>query len=148
MSQCPRAVPGGLPILSFLIVEDEPLNRQLLLTIFGHMGHVAYEAANGLEAIAILEEQTLLHAMLLDLNMSPIDGFAVLEHLRAMPQTRDLPVICISAYARAEDQDMAFQAGAHAYIVKPFRRRELIAALDTVLIKAGTLLPGQTVDPA
>ena len=136
------------PILNFLIVEDEPLNRQLLLTIFGHMGHVALEAASGLEAIAHLEAQPNLHAVLLDLNMAPMDGFSVLKHVRELPQTRNLPVLCISAYARQEDQDQALQAGANGYIVKPFRRRELIAALDAVLVQVGTLLPGQSIAPA
>ncbi|MNK66968.1 Phosphate regulon transcriptional regulatory protein PhoB [compost metagenome] len=131
-----------------MIVEDEPLNRQLLLTIFAHMGHQAFEAANGLEALALLAERPAMHAMLLDLNMTPIDGFTVLKRLREQPETRDLPVICISAYARQEDQDQALRAGAQAYVVKPFRRRELIAAIDAVLLHAGTLLPGQTIDQA
>ena len=112
------------------------------------MGHVAFEASSGLEAIALLEEQKNLHAVLLDLNMAPVDGFAVLKRVREQSHTRDLPVICISAHAREEDQDLALEAGADAYIVKPFRRRELIAVLDAVLIQVGTLLPGQTVAPA
>ena len=135
-------------ILNFLIVEDEPLNRQLLLTIFAHMGHQAFEAANGLEALALLDAHPVMHAMLLDLNMTPIDGFTVLKRVREQPETRDLPVICISAHARQEDQDLALQAGAQAYVVKPFRRRELIAAINAALVQAGTLLPGQTIDQA
>lgn len=119
-----------------------------MLTIFGHLGHVALEAASGLEAIAILEAQPNLHAMLLDLNMTPMDGFDVLKRVREQPQTRDLPIICISAHARQEDQDLALQTGANGYIVKPFRRRELIAALDAVLVQVGTLLPGQSIAPA
>ena|GEM_PF-800723 len=141
-----HATSGGAAILNFLIVEDEPLNRQLLLTIFAHMGHQAFEAANGIEALALLAERPDIHAMLLDLNMTPIDGFAVLKQVRERPETRDLPVVCISAYARQEEQDQALQAGAQAYVVKPFRRRQLIAALNTVLIQAGTLLPGKTID--
>lgn len=112
------------------------------------MGHHAIEAANGVEALAILEELPPLHAMLLDLTMTPVDGYTVLKRVRERPETRDLPVVCISAHARPEDQALAMHAGAQAYIVKPFRRRDLIATLDAVLIQAGTLEPGQSITPA
>ena len=110
------------------------------------MGHQAFEAANGLEALPLLAEQPPMPALLLDLNMTPIDGFTVLKRVREQPETRSLPVVCISAYAHQDDQALALQAGAQAYVVKPFRRRELIAAIDAVLIQAGTLRPGQTID--
>jgi CheY-like chemotaxis protein len=133
-------------ILNFLIVEDETLNRQLLLAIFSHLGHQAFEAANGLEALAFLEQGPAIDAMLLDLHMAHMDGYAVLAQLRDTPRTRDLPVICISAHARPEDQDKALGAGADGYVVKPFRRRELITVIDAVLQRAGTLPPGRSID--
>lgn len=136
------------PILNFLIVEDESLNRQLLLAIFTHLGHRVLEACDGQEALRILEGTPGIDAVLLDLHMARMDGYSVLRHLRAQPSTEALPVICISAHARREDQDRAQAAGADAYVVKPFRRRELIAAIDGVLVRKGALAPGQTIAPS
>lgn len=86
--------------------------------------------------------------MLLDLHMARMDGYSVLQHLRKQPSTQTLPVICISAHARREDQARAREAGADAYVVKPFRRRELIAAIDGVLVRTGMLAPGQSIAPS
>ena len=112
------------------------------------MGHQALEAADGRQALAILEETPGIDAVLLDLHMGPMDGLSMLETLRAHPQTRDLPVICVSANAGFEEQAKAREAGADGYVVKPFRRRKLIAAIDAVLRKTGRLRPEQSIEPS
>lgn len=111
------------------------------------MGHRILEAADGPGALAILAQNPDVDLVLLDLHMAPMDGLALLGRLREDPATRELPVICISALARDEDQKQARQAGANGYVVKPFRRRELIAAVDAVLRESGRLHPEQSDEP-
>ncbi len=142
-----------LLIFNFLVVEDEPVNRQLLLTMLVHLGHRVIEASNGLEALQVLaavpDAATLaVDVVLLDLHMAQMDGFDVLVRLRGNPATRNLPVICISAHARQEDQEKALRLGADAYIVKPFRRQQLIVAVDGALLRLGLLAPGTSIGPS
>lgn len=134
-----------MPILNFLVVEDEPANRQLVRALLMHLGHHALEASNGIEALRMLEATAGIDAVLLDLHMELMDGFSLLAQLRDRPETRHLPVICVSALARQEDRDQAMGAGADGYVVKPFRRRDLIAAIDAVLARTGAIPAGSSI---
>ncbi len=96
----------------------------------------------------MLQETPGIDVILLDMHMAPMDGLAVLAVLRSQPETRNLPVICISAHARFEDQAQAMAAGANGYVVKPFRRRKLIAAVETALREMGRLRPEDSIEPS
>lgn len=110
-----------------------------------HMGHRVFEAANGHDALGFLSVHPDIDVILLDMHMAHLDGFAVLAWLRSQPAFREIPVVCVSAHALREDQDKALLAGANGYVVKPYRRRDLIAALDAVLLDAGALPAGGSI---
>jgi CheY-like chemotaxis protein len=93
-----------MPILNFLIVEDEPLNRQVLFTMLTIMGHQVTEAADGPEALGLLTSSNPFDAILLDVQLPGLDGLAVLAALREHPETRRSPIVCISARAHPEDR--------------------------------------------
>lgn len=124
-----RSSPESKLNLTFLVVDDEPDNRLVVLTILNHLGHRVLESGSALEALEVLAIQPI-DVLLLDLQMPAMDGLELLRLLRSRPETRDMPVICISAHAKPQDQALAFEAGADGYVVKPFSRRNLIQALD------------------
>lgn len=111
---------------AILVVDDDPFNRDVLQQELDLLGHRAEMAAGGREALAALERDSF-DAILLDVMMPGLDGFQVLQALRADRRHRDIPVIMISA---RDDQDSVIRCielGAEDYLPKPF---------DPVLLKA------------
>lgn len=71
--------------------------------------------------------------ILLDLSLPGVSGWDFAQELRADPRTEHLPIVAISAYARAEDRERALQAGCNDYLAKPYRMRELFAIIERIL---------------
>lgn len=98
-----------------LVVDDDASHRALLCDVLEEMGYSTLEAANGREALDLLERQMPL-AVLLDLRMPVMSGWALLEALQQMPSARRVPVIIISAYGYEWEAELV---GAAGYISKP-----------------------------
>ena len=96
-----RSVSGGQTLL---VVEDDPPTRELMGRIGEKLGMATAEARNGREAIDWLGGHAVPHAILLDLNMPEMDGFQFLDHLRADPRWRDIPVIVVTARELSNDE--------------------------------------------
>jgi len=109
-----------------LIVDDEPLARQRLRDLVGDVGgyEVAGEAANGVEAISILQEASV-DIVLVDIRMPMMDGIELAQHLRGLSQPPKL--IFTTAYDHYAVQ--AFELNAIDYLLKPIRSERLAAAL-------------------
>jgi two-component system, LytTR family, response regulator AlgR len=109
-----------------LIVDDEPLARQRLRDLVGDVGgyEVAGEAANGVEAISMLQEASV-DIVLVDIRMPMMDGIELAQHLRGLPQPPKL--IFTTAYDHYAVQ--AFELNAIDYLLKPIRSERLAAAL-------------------
>jgi len=118
-------------IQKILIVDDQAVNIRLLQDIFRDECSV-FMARNGEQAIAQCRA-LLPDLVLLDLIMPGMDGFAVCQHLKADPLTRDIPVIFLSAQREEADEIRGFELGIVDYIVKPFNRTVLCARVRTHL---------------
>lgn len=108
--------PWAEPRARILVVEDEPDLREVLLEWLEIKGYEAAEAADGLEAVSLLEAGLEPDVILLDLTMPRMNGWRFLDWLRAAPRHRDRRVLVASAYAKD-----APLAEADATLVKPFR---------------------------
>ncbi len=112
-----------------LLVDDEASLREPLAGYLTRQGFIVSEAANAARARTILvEEQPDL--VLLDIMMPGEDGLALCRHLA---ETRDLPVILLTARGEATDRIVGLEIGADDYVVKPFEPRELVARIRSVL---------------
>jgi CheY-like chemotaxis protein len=119
---------------TILLVEDEDSLRKVLKDLLERDGYTICEARDGAEAM----EQVDRHnpdLVLLDLNLPNIDGFTVLEKLRAHPRTADLPVMVLSARSDEENEVRVLQLGATDFLAKPFRPKALSARLERTLAK-------------
>jgi two-component system, sensor histidine kinase ChiS len=117
---------------NILVVDDTPANLRLLMGILGKIGYKVRPANNGQRALTtIKKEQPDL--ILLDIMMPDMDGYQVCEHLKASAQTRDIPVIFISALNETFDKVKAFAVGGVDYITKPFQAEEVLARVKTHL---------------
>jgi CheY-like chemotaxis protein len=116
-----------------LIGEDEPDNQIIMQTVVeGLIGARAAVASDGLAVLAHVERERP-RMILLDLMMPGLDGFQVARRLKADPATADIPVVAISALARADDREAALAAGCDEFVRKPFDLDELEALIKSYL---------------
>jgi CheY-like chemotaxis protein len=110
--------------MRILFVDDDPILREFA-SVNLSSEHASIETAQ--DGVAALEaiRQSPPDIVLLDLEMPQLDGFAVLDALRADPATRDLPVIVVTGREDIEAVDRAFAAGANSFVVKPLNWRLL-----------------------
>lgn len=112
-----------------LIVDDTLENLRLLSNTLIQMGYKVRGVMNG--QMAIMAVQTLPpDLILLDIKMPDMDGYTVCQSLKANEQTRDIPVIFLSALNETIDKVKAFQVGGVDYITKPFQFEEVVARIE------------------
>jgi CheY-like chemotaxis protein len=117
---------------TILVAEDRDASRELLCTVLTAAGYVVIEACDGREAIKrALETQADL--VILDLYMPHIDGFGVLERLRAEERYAGIPIMALTASAMAGDCERAIASGFTAYISKPVKMADLRRAIGGLL---------------
>jgi CheY-like chemotaxis protein len=115
-----------------LVIDDDWAVVQLTamwVHAAGHRAMTAPDGASGLAAAAALRPD----AILLDIRMPDMDGFEVIRKLKASPELRPIPVIFLSANAQEAARREALASGARFFLSKPYERKDLAAALDSVL---------------
>ncbi len=116
-----------------LYVEDNAANLRLVEAMFECWPNLALVAATDGQLGLDLARRQRPDAILLDIHLPGMDGFAVLAALKADAATRDIPVIALSADAMAADIERGLEAGFHAYLTKPVMIEDLLAALREAL---------------
>ncbi len=124
-------VPADQPA-SLLVVDDNETNRDILSRYLERRGHHVSVAASGLEALAVLAGRQF-DLILLDVVMPDMNGYQVLESLKADASLSRIPVIFISALDDTLGKVEAFRAGGVDYVTKPFQAEEVIARVDNQL---------------
>jgi CheY-like chemotaxis protein len=114
---------------SVLVIDDEPDIRLATRLLLQSAGYSVTEAMSGEEGVALVGELGP-DAVLLDLRMPGMDGWGVLERLRADGRLEHLPVIVLSAFADAGTVERAVESGASGYVRKPFESADLTRALE------------------
>ncbi len=115
-----------------LVVDDNAINRRILASILQKEGFELLEAIDGEEAVetSLREKPDIV---LLDIMMPKMDGYAVCETLKAHDETRDIPIIFLSALSEVSDKIKGLELGAVDYITKPFDRGEVLARVRSQL---------------
>jgi len=117
---------------TLLIVDDELINLNILLTYLQSLNYNVVTAENGKECLAIVKRnQPAL--ILLDVMMPEMDGFEICRQLKANSETRDIPIIFLTALTNTEDKIKALEAGAVDYITKPIQIKEVSARINVHL---------------
>ncbi len=117
---------------SILAVDDSKANLKLLVQVLSEQGFVVRPMLDGISALASAQAE-MPDLILLDVKMPNIDGYEVCKRLKANEQTRDIPVIFISAQIEVFDKIKAFEVGAVDYVTKPIQTEELLARVQTHL---------------
>ncbi|WP_224360391.1 response regulator [Hyalangium versicolor] len=111
-----------------IIVDDDRDTRELLAMALETEGFEVASAANGLRLISSLQLRRP-HLILLDVNMSWIDGFELCKAVKKNENFRDIPVIFVSGRGEPEDRRKGIEAGAADYFVKPLDLNRLLARI-------------------
>lgn len=117
---------------TILIVDDNPMNVDILKEATTAIGQSALSAYNGQEALAQIEE-IKPDLILLDIMMPEMNGYTVMDILKSQPETANIPVIIISALDRVEDRVQGLLKGGQDYITKPFELTEVQARISAAL---------------
>src|SRR5436190_11539649 len=135
MSKLETEAPIHQPVstASLLIVDDNSMNRIMLSRYTTRLGYQSTLVENGGQALEKLKKESF-DLVLLDVQMPEIDGYQVLEQMKAHPRLREIPVIMISAIDELESTVRCIELGAQDYLPKPFSpvllRARLAACLE------------------
>ena len=115
-----------------LLVEDNEMNRDMLSRRLRKKGFEVDMAMDGAQGVEMARAGGY-DIVLMDMSLPVIDGWEATRQLRAKPETRDVPIIALTAHAMAGDRDKAMDAGCNDYDTKPVE-------IDRLLLKMNTLL--------
>ena len=117
---------------TILVVEEHPLNRELVADLLEAAGYKVLQAEDGSGLLQrVKQEQPDL--ILLDLQLPGVDGFTLARQLKADEDTHGIPVLAMTAYAMPEDRERALAAGFDSYLPKPLNTEALLRTITRVL---------------
>lgn len=120
-------------IFKVLIVDDDPVNRQVLINNLSLYNYQIAEASNGQEALAVLEKGLLPDLILLDVMMPHMTGYEVCQKIRDRFPAHELPIVMLTAKNQVQDIVEGFESGANDYLSKPIQKGEMLARIKTHL---------------
>ncbi|MDI1320435.1 MAG: adenylate/guanylate cyclase domain-containing protein [bacterium] len=123
-----------MPSAKLLAVDDDEMNRDMLVRRLQKLGYEVGEAATGREALSKLKDGNFDH-VLLDILMPDRDGFQTLEFMKADPRLKHIPAIMLTALDDVESTVRCIEAGAEDYVPKPFNPTILRARITASLEK-------------
>jgi CheY-like chemotaxis protein len=113
-----------MTIKSLLVVDDNPENLKLILMILATSGYELSTASDAIEAQRLIELRAP-DLILLDLQLPGMDGLELTRRLKAAPETSEIPIVAVTAYAMKGDEHKARSAGCDGLLVKPVDKRLL-----------------------
>ncbi len=116
-----------------LIVEDSKAIRSMIRVSLEEAGDFfAVEASNGFEALKTLPSRRF-DLIITDINMPDINGLELIGYVKSNPTYQGIPLIIVSTEKSEEDKKRGLALGAAGYVVKPFKKEELVAAVTQAL---------------
>ncbi|HUI90728.1 MAG TPA: response regulator [Chitinivibrionales bacterium] len=121
-------------MLLVLIVEDNPLDADMLSRRLKRKGYDVIVAQDGETGVAMARER-LPHCVIMDMGLPLLDGWEATRRLKASPITSAIPVIALTAHAMAEDKSRGLAAGCDGYETKPLEFDRLISIMESLISK-------------
>ena len=118
-----------------LVIEDNAPNMGLAVFLLKLAGHEVLSATDA-EAGLLLAHKDHPDLILMDIQLPGMDGLTATAHLKAAEDTRDIPIIALTALAMKGDEERILAAGCNDYLAKPIRYQELLATIRAVLAPA------------
>jgi two-component system, cell cycle response regulator DivK len=117
-----------------LLVEDNEMNRDMLSRRLHRRGYDVVIAVDGQEGVALAQAEAP-DLILMDMSLPVVDGWEATRRLKAAYETRDIPVIALTAHAMSGDRERAIEAGCDDYDAKPIDLPRLLVKIEALLGK-------------
>jgi CheY-like chemotaxis protein len=117
-----------------LLVEDNPMNRDMIARYLEFCAYTVVTAENGQQAIALAAAEAP-DLIIMDMSLPVLDGWEATRQLKAAPRTAPIPVIALTALAMAEDRQRCFAVGCSDYESKPVIFPRLLAKIEALLAR-------------
>lgn len=114
-----------------LVVDDNAVDRSRLEKLMTGAGYLVTLAINGVQAME-MAKRVKPDLILMDVNMPEVDGFAATRNLRNDPETKNIPVILVTAKDQKADKAWGQMLGAKGYITKPYTDEDVLAVVRAV----------------
>ncbi|OLD25118.1 MAG: response regulator [Candidatus Rokubacteria bacterium 13_1_20CM_4_70_14] len=115
-----------------LYVEDNEYNRKIVRQLLSRTSYRLLEAMDGEEGVAMAQRE-LPDLILMDVQLPKLSGLDATRRLRADPRTAHIPLVVVTSFALSGDGQRALDAGASAYLAKPYSPRDLLALIRKLL---------------
>ena len=120
-----------------LLVEDSEMNRDMLARRLAKRGYEVVIAVDGGQGVTLAQTEAP-DLILMDMNLPVLDGSEATRQLRAVPATRSIPIIALTAHAMSGDREKALEAGCDDYDTKPIELERLLGKIEVLLKKEAT----------
>ena len=115
-----------------IVIEDNIDNQNLLRLLIEREGYSVVTAINGQDGLNVIrQEQPDL--IVLDLSMPVVDGWEMIELVKADPRIESIPIVVVTAHLQPGEKHKVFEAGCNGYVFKPFKSVDLIKEIETCL---------------
>jgi two-component system, cell cycle response regulator DivK len=115
-----------------LLVEDNEMNRDMLSRRLQRKGYEVTMAVDGRQGIEVARAGGF-DLILMDMSLPEVDGWEATRQLRAVPETKDVPIIGLTAHAMAGDREKALEAGCNDYDTKPVELPRLLSKIEALI---------------
>jgi len=117
-----------------LLVEDNEMNWDMLSRRLGRRGYEVVVAVDGAKGVAMSRSE-VPDLILMDMSLPILDGWEATRQIKAAPETREIPVIALTAHAMVGDKEKAMAAGCDDYDTKPIEFKRLLDKIEAALTK-------------
>jgi len=115
-----------------LLVEDNEMNSDMLSRRLQRKGHEVLIAIDGAQGIKLAQSENP-DLILMDMSLPVLDGWEATQQLKALPETRDIPIIALTAHAMAGDREKCIEVGCDDYETKPVDFSRLLSKIQVLL---------------
>lgn len=119
---------------NILIVDDSSSLRTVVRMALNRAGYEVSEAADGVEALALLDKPAKVHLIVSDVNMPNMDGITFVTKVKQHPKHKFIPVIMLTTEGEEARKNQGRLAGAKAWMVKPFNPPQLLDAVSKLVL--------------
>jgi two-component system chemotaxis response regulator CheY len=119
---------------TIMIVDDSASVRQLLVYVLKGAGYDVIESVDGQDAVSKLTGQKI-HLIISDINMPNMDGISFVKQVKQMPSYKFTPIIMLTTESKEERKREGQEAGARAWVVKPFTPESLLGAVQKLVLQ-------------